>query len=157
MIKEKSVHRIFLVSLILKGLNAFLEITGGILFLFTGTLSSVLIFLTKGELIEDPTDLLASRLVGLIPYLSVHTQLFASFYLLSHGIIKIFLVANLLRNKLWAYPATIGFLGLFILYQLYRIAYAHSLFLIALTLFDILLIYLTWHEYSLVKKHISLE
>jgi uncharacterized membrane protein len=36
---------------------------------------------------------------------SVGTQNFDVFYLLSHGIVKLFLVAALLKNKLWAYPA----------------------------------------------------
>jgi uncharacterized membrane protein len=154
-LKEKNIHRIFFVSLILKSLNALLEIVGGILFLFSRVFSGILVSLIKGELIEDPTDFFASHLAHLIPFLSVHSQLFASFYLISHGVIKIFLIVNLLRNKIWAYPATIGILGLFIVYQLYRIIYSHSIFLIFLTLFDILLVYLTWHEYNLIKKNIS--
>lgn len=155
--KEKNIHLIFLVGLGLKGLNAILEVLGGILFLSSGTFNKILTFLTNKELIEDPTDFLATRVAALIPYLSTHSQLFFSFYLLSHGIIKIVLVISVLRNKIWAYPATILFLCTFIVYQLYRFTYTHSIFLIFLTVFDIFLIYLTSHEYRLVRKHQSLS
>jgi uncharacterized membrane protein len=126
---------------------------GGILFLFAGSVTAILSFLIKGELIEDPTDFWATHVQHVLPYFSTHGQLYASFYLLSHGIIKIILVVSLLRNKLWAYPATIVTLFLFITYQLYRLSYGFSLVLVLLTLFDTLIIYLIWHEYKMVKTH----
>jgi uncharacterized membrane protein len=151
-LQEKSIRRIFIISIILKGLVSLLELFGGILFLFTGSVTAILSSLIQGELIEDPTDFIATRLQHVLPYFSTHTQLFAAFYLLSHGIIKIVLVISLLRNKLWAYPATIVVLFLFIAYQLYRLTYAYSLTFLALTLFDVLLVILTWHEYKIMRK-----
>lgn len=150
---EKYIHRAFTIGLIFKGFNSLLEIIGGVLFLFTFKITSLIESLIQSELIEDPTDFFATYLQHYMPYLSVHTQLYASFYLLSHGIIKIVLVIFLFQKKLWAYPATIGVLSLFILYQVYRLAHTHSLTLFFLTLFDILLIWLTWHEYQVMKKH----
>ena len=47
--------------------------------------------------------------------------LFGAVYLLTHGLVKVVLVVALLLNKLWAYPAMIAVLLLFIGYQLYRI------------------------------------
>ncbi|MEA2715345.1 MAG: hypothetical protein QOG91_373 [Candidatus Parcubacteria bacterium] len=149
---EKSIHRAIVTSLNLTRLTSLLEVIGGILFFFTGTLTRILGFLINGELIEDPTDFVANRIQHLLPYFSLHAQAFAAFYLLSHGVIKIFLIINLLRNKLWAYPATITVLFIFIAYQIYRIAHTFSTFLVLLTLFDALIIVLTWHEYDLVKK-----
>jgi uncharacterized membrane protein len=152
-ILEKDIYRAFIISLYLKAANSVLELIGGTLLLFTGALTSIVGFLVKNELIEDPNDFVANQIQHLIPYLSGHSQLFGALYLLSHGIIKIFLVINLLRNRLWAYPATIVTLMLFIVYQLYRLSYAYSIFLVFLTLFDILIIILTWHEYGVVKRH----
>ena len=77
---------------------------------------------------------------------------FATFYLLSHGIVKLFLVAGLLRNKAWAYPASLAVLGLFIAYQLYRLTFAFSIALVLLTVFDFVVIWLIWHEYRLVLR-----
>jgi uncharacterized membrane protein len=69
---------------------------------------------------------------------------------LSHGIVKLFLVVGLLRNKLWAYPAAIVVFVLFIAYQLYRLSSAPSPLLVLLTVFDVVVIGLTWHEYRIV-------
>lgn len=55
---------------------------------------------------------------------SLDTQKFASMYLLSHGIIKALLIAGLLRQKLWYYPAAIIVFVSFILYQLHRFTHA---------------------------------
>lgn len=151
--KEKNIHIVFIISLFLKSINSLLEILSGILFLFTGSITVILSLLIKGELIEDPTDFIAIQIQHILPYFSTHNQLYASFYLLSHGIIKIILVANLLYKKLWAYPATIIILFLFIAYQIYHLSYKYSLILILLTLLDTLIIILTWHEYKIIKKH----
>lgn len=152
-IQEKYIHEIFVGGLILKGINSVLEIAGGIVFLFTTRITDTITFFIQNELLEDPNDLLAVQLKHLLPFFSNHGQYYASFYLLSHGIIKITLVISLLRNKLWAYPATIVSLFLFIIYQLYRLTYGYSLMLILLTIFDIILIVLTWHEYKIIEKH----
>jgi len=86
---------------------------------------------------------------------SVQEQNFYAFYLLSHGVVKLFLVVGLLKGKLWSYPASLIVLGLFILYQLYRYSYTHGVGLIALTVFDIVVMALIWHEYGLVRRHLQ--
>jgi uncharacterized membrane protein len=73
--------------------------------------------------------------------------LFGAIYLLAHGLVKVILVAALLKNQLWAYPWTIGFLGVFIVYQLYRLSLKPSVGLTALTIFDAVIVWLTWREY----------
>ena len=152
-IQEKNIRWIFIASVLLKGFNAVLGIVGGVLFLFTGAVTSIVQFLVQGELIEDPNDFIANSIQHYLPYFSEHSQLFAAFYLLSHGVIKIFLVVGLLRNKLWAYPSAIVVYFLFIAYQLYRFTYTHSVFLVLLTVFDLFVIWLTWHEYKVVNKN----
>ena len=79
--------------------------------------------------------------------------LFVSVYLVAHGVIKIFLVAGLLRKKLWAYPTALWFLGIFILYQLYQFSHTHSLGLLALSAFDLFVASLVWREYRSRKQH----
>ncbi len=153
MIPEKNVHKVFVLSLILKGFNSVLEILGGLMLLFTGSLTELFFLLIHKELIEDPTDFVATYIQHSLPYFSTHGQLYAAFYLLSHGIIKMILVVSLLRDKLWAYPATIVTLFLFIAYQLYRLIHGYSLILVALTIFDVILVFLTYHEYKIVRTH----
>ena len=81
-------------------------------------------------------------------------QHFYALYLLSHGIVKCALVVGLLREKLWAYPASIAVFGAFIAYQLYRYSYTHEIALIALSIFDLFVISLAIHEYRLLRKHL---
>jgi uncharacterized membrane protein len=152
-LSEKYIHELFVVGLILKGISSTFEIISGVFLLFTGSITAFLTFMIQAEVNEDPSGWIASYLQSILPFFSSHSQLYASFYLLSHGIIKIILVISLLLNKLWAYPATIASLMLFIAYQLYRLVYGYSLFLILLTIFDIILIILTWHEYNIIKTH----
>jgi len=152
MIQEKNIRRVFTISILLKGANAILEILLGVALLFTGAVTAIVQFLIQRELIEDPGDFIANSIQHYLPYFSQHSQLFASLYLLIHGVVKIFLVVGLLRNKLWAYPAAIAIFSLFIAYQLYRFAYTHSIFLMLLTVFDLAVIWFTWHEYKIVKN-----
>ena len=60
---------------------------------------------------------------------------------------------GLLQKKLWSYPASLIVLGLFIIYQLYRFFYTYSLGLIVLTVFDLIIMVLIWHEYRLVCRY----
>jgi uncharacterized membrane protein len=60
-------------------------------------------------------------------------------------------VIALLKNKLWAYPWSLVVLGSFILYQIYRFTFTHSLALIVLTVFDLAVIWLIWREYQIVR------
>ncbi len=63
------------------------------------------------------------------------------------------LVLALLRSQLWAYPASLVVLGLFILYQIHEIVKAHSVVVIAVTLFDLIVVWLIWREWQIVKEH----
>ena len=156
-IGEKSIREVFIGSLWLKGLGSVLETLGGVIFLFTGKITALLTSLSQAELIEDPHDFVGNQIQNITPYLSAHGQSYAAFYFLSHGIIKTFLIIALLRNKFWAYPATLSVLSFFVVYQLYRLVYGYSLYLILLSIFDAFLIFLTWHEYNLIKKHVVIK
>ena len=143
------VHISFEIGLLLKGIDGLLEIFGGILLIFLnpGRLNRIILLLTQHELSEDPKDLVANALLSLSQSFSISTQQFGIFYLMSHGIIKCILILLLWQKKLWAYPLSIIALVLFIAYQIYRYSISHSAFLILLTVFDIIMIILTYIEY----------
>jgi len=155
-VNEHRIHQIFKVSVLLKGAHALIECVGGlaIALISTTTIAALVNRLTQEELIEDPNDFVATHLLTMAQNFSVSTQHFYAFYLVSHGIVKLFLVVGLLRGKMWAYPTSLVVLGLFIVYQLYRFSYTHAAGLIVLTLFDLLVMGLIWHEYRLVRRHI---
>ncbi len=151
--KEKYIHKVFVWGILLKAFDGILEMLAGIALLFTGTLTNIVVTLIQHELLEDPNDFLALQFQHTLPTFLANSGFFASLYLLSHGIIKIVLVAGLLRDKLWAYPSAIVVFTLFIVYQIYRYTFTHSVFLLALTVLDFAVIWLTWHEYHYFKKH----
>jgi uncharacterized membrane protein len=157
--QEKNIHFIFEVSLLLKGFNAAAEIIGGI-FVWTisrAFLAKTVLFLTQSELSEDPNDKIANFIINAAQQFSVSSQHFIAFYLLSHGILKIILVAGLLKDKLWAYPASLVVFSLFIVYQVHRFLYTHSLWLVVLTIFDLVVLWLVWHEYNYLKVKTTVE
>jgi uncharacterized membrane protein len=152
---ERRVHQLFEISVLLKGAHALIECVAGLALALvsTSTIVSLINRLTQDELVEDPHDFVATHLMNLAGNFSVSSRNFYAFYLLSHGLVKIALVIGLLRSKLWAYPASLIVLGLFIVYQVYRFTYTQSVGLIALTLFDVIVMALIWHEYRLMRRH----
>jgi uncharacterized membrane protein len=154
---EQRIHRIFEVSVLLKGAHAVIECIGGLALALASTTSIVgwVNRLTQDELAEDPRDFIATHLLNMAQGFSVSLKNFYAFYLLSHGIVELALVAGLLRNKLSAYPASLVVLTLFILYQIYRFYYTQSVGLVVLTAFDVIVMVLIWHEYGLMRRHRS--
>ena len=147
--------RVFEIGIIGKGLNGTAELIGGLLLLVASPdrIRHFAVLLTQGELSEDPHDLIATRLLHSANGLTGGAVRFGAIYLLAHGAVKVALVIALLLDKLWAYPWMIGFLSLFIGYQLYRIVLHPSAGLIALTIFDALVLALTAREYRRQRQH----
>jgi len=139
---EKRIHQVFVVSVLAKGLHALIEITGGaVLYLFSA--DAIARWIDE----VDPHEWIAR-------YFPMSEHNFYAFYLLSHGLIKAALVIGLLREKLWAYPASFAVFGAFIAYQLYRYSFTHDIGLILLSIFDLFVIFLAVHEYRLLRKHL---
>jgi uncharacterized membrane protein len=153
--KRKVEHTLFLFSVWIKGLAGVVETIGGVLVLFVtrNLLDSFILFLAAPELAEDSADWFVNYLSSAVQRFSEGTKYFASVYLIVHGLIKIVLVAGLLRNKLWAYPLSLWFLGAFIVYQCYRFTHTHSIWLVLLTVFDLVVAFLIWREYKWRKTH----
>ena len=153
---SKFFHTSFEIALILKALNGLFEIIGGVLLIFLNpdALGRIVGALTQEELAEDSKDIIANALTQMSISFSVDAQHFGVFYLLSHGIVKLILVALLWKRKLWAYPLTIIFLLIFIIYQVYRYAVSPSLIMILLTVMDFVVIFLTFIEYKRQKDRI---
>lgn len=150
----KLLHRVLELGIILKGFDAILEMIGGILFWFASnvTFDQWVISLTQHELIENHQDKVALLFRQAVSQISADAHLFGSVYLIVHGLAKLWLVTGLLRGKLWAYPATFGFLSLFIVYQLYQLSYSFSVGLLMLTFFDSIFALLILREYFLSKN-----
>lgn len=146
---QDNLDRVFAVTVAIKGLVGVLETIGGLLLLVVTT---------------EQVEQLAVAAAGTLGYvgapgsvttwamqaterLSTHGLAFGAAYLLVHRLVKVVLVAALLRNKMWAYPWMIMVLIGFVVFQSYELAVAPSVGLAALTVFDVAVIALTWREY----------
>jgi uncharacterized membrane protein len=154
--QERRIHQIFDISVSLKGLHALFEILAGFALYLTSTEAIVgwLSRWSNRQIALERHDWIASHLLRFAEGFSVAKHDFYAFYLLSHGVVKLIVVVGLLKEKLWAYPASFVVFGAFIAYQLYRYSYTHDLSLIFLSIFDLFVIALAIHEYRLVKRHL---
>lgn len=151
--REQRLHRFFEITLLLKALFAIGEIVAAI-GVYIVPLSAVSHFVgavTHAELIRHPHDIIAARLADWARTLSVETQHFVAFYLLSHGAVKLWVIIGLLRERLWYYPVALVVFTAFVIYQLHRYTLTHSVALLLITAIDLVVIGLTWHEYRYLR------
>jgi len=153
--QEQNIRRVFLLVVILKGLNGVLEISLAAFLSLSDVILPYILNLANNELIEDPNDFLATH-ISAFTHPSEASLLFASLYLTVHGIVKIALALGLWFNKIWAYPAAIGIIGVFIVFQLLRVLQKGSMLLLVLTLVDCIFVALIYHEYREALKRASI-
>lgn len=146
---------VFRVSIILKGIDALAEIIAGVLLLFitSSDITNFVTKLTKNALARDPHNSIATYLNHSAAHLAASSTLIGAIYLLSHGIIKLFVIINVLRDKYWAYPVLIVVLLGFCVYQIIDIINTHSIAVTLLTIFDVFVIIVTWLEWQKKRKH----
>jgi uncharacterized membrane protein len=152
-LSQKHVHLLFKIGVAFKGIDGLIETISGValFFITTKSLRHAIDWLTQGELQEDPNDFVATHLVAFFHHFSTNTKYFAAIYLLIHGLVKVGLVIELWRGKLWAYPTALTVLGLFLCYQLYRVSHTHSIMLGILCVIDLLILILIWRDYKYLK------
>lgn len=150
----ETLRRLFLWSMILKGLDGLIELIGGILLACVSRTAIVhtVYALTRGELSEDPHDFVATHLTHMASSLSGDSKNFAAYYLIGHGVLKLFLVICLLRNYRWAYPVAIVVMLGFIGYEGLRLSVHPSILLGLLTAFDVAVVIVIYLEYQQIKN-----
>ena len=147
----------FRTGITLKGIDGLLEAVGGVLhwFIKPESLGWTLQQVFQHELSRDPHDFIAAHLLHVTEKFTSSDPLFASIYLLSHGLVKAVLALLLWMNKIWAYPLAIVVFLAFCVYQVYRYTHTHAVVLLMLTVFDVAIVYLTWEEYRVEKSRRS--
>jgi uncharacterized membrane protein len=147
--KERVLDLVFLLGVLFKGIDGLVEFVGGIVLLFVtpATLLGAATALTAKELSEDPHDLLANLLVHGATHLGSSGIAFIAAYLLLHGAVKLAIVVALLIGSRRVYPWAMAALGAFLIFQIYELVTAPSLGVAVLTVFDAVIIWLTWREW----------
>ncbi len=145
----------FEIGLFFKALDGLIEVIGGLFFLLLNPhwVARYVHALTDPELAENPHAFIPVHLSHWASSFTKGSAVFAGLYLLSHGVVKLVLVVEILRNHLWAYLGLLFVTGGFIIYQLYHIvAVKATTSFMLLTIFDIAIVYLTWREYGRQKE-----
>lgn len=145
------------VGILIKGVDGVIEVIGGILLLIIhpSTIDRIVDHIETSRFVLH-TQHHFGFIIG--PILRYGNELasghngFAAAFLLSHGGIKIILIVALLRNKLWAYPFSLAMLGLFIVYQVYRIVVHPTFGMEFLTVVDLVIVWLIWREWQKQKE-----
>lgn len=155
--KEKILNDLFIIGIMIKGLDGILELIGGFVLIFikASSIPQTVERVFQHEILQDPTDLIANYFIQFSHSLSISTIYFIATYLIINGTIKVVLFLGLWYKKLWSYPIAGILLSFFTVYQFTRFLHTHSLLLLFLTLVDILIITLLKFEYKRLKH--SLE
>ncbi|MGA8145826.1 MAG: DUF2127 domain-containing protein [Candidatus Acidiferrales bacterium] len=151
--RSSLLDKTFHTGIAIKGFDSLLECIGGVLiwFIKPSAMNGIVRFAAMHNLPGKYDEKLVAELLHTTQMLANGGKIFASIYLITHGLSKVLLIIALWLNKLWAYPLTIVVFTVFCAYQMHRYTRTHSIWLVLLTIFDLLLIYLTWREY-LQKK-----
>lgn len=148
--EDTVVYEVFFWSILLKGAISVVELIAGIaLFIIT---PATIIGLALTLLNYIPDSAIQNKLMQEVATYTSGTVTFVAFYLLSRGLIKVILIGALLKNKVWAYPASLLVLFALVMYQLYQIYTQHSPIVIIITLFDLFVMYFIYLEWKIVEK-----
>lgn len=146
-------HRVFLLGLLMKGVNAVFE-------LVVGTLLLILPFETLRDwaaaAVGWATTVLPPGWTGRMSEAMEHLHQgiidFVAWYFLSHGVLKAFVIVCLFMGKRWAYPLGIAVFVGFGIYQTWEIFHGGGAFYWVLNALDGALIVLTVAEWVHASK-----
>lgn len=151
---KKKDKLLFQVSVLAKAFDGAVQLMlAAVFYLFnysTLTIAARRIF--QEEIAENPDAFIWTFAERAFQDFTAHSQYFWATLLFVHGAIKTILVIGLLRDKRWAYPASIGAFGGFMAYQLFELSQRFSTFLSLVTLVDAIVVLVIFLEYQKVKK-----
>ncbi|HRO14267.1 MAG TPA: DUF2127 domain-containing protein [Paracoccus sp. (in: a-proteobacteria)] len=142
-------HRLFETSIFLKGVLAAFETLTGIL-LATPLSGRALRYLHEShdDGIFSPDDLLARPILAHLQAFDSASLHFWAAYLIGHGAVKLAVVGALLWEWRSAWPLAMAVLGGFILWQMREWQHSGNPVMLALSAFDLFIIWLTWREWK---------
>lgn len=144
-------HRTFILGIGAKGIFGLFEVLGALLALLItpAQLHSFFTWLTAEELREDPRAFVAQFVLHLGNSINLSQTHYVALYLAVHGVTKVVLVLALMRGKNWAYPWMLVALAVFIVTQIWQMIASFTWGMLALTLFDGFILWLTAREWKL--------
>jgi uncharacterized membrane protein len=107
------------------------------------------------ELVQDHSD----KLYTLASYWLGHHPLSITYFLASYfifwGVVDVVLSVELLRERLWAFPASLVLIAGFVLYEIVRFTHTHSLILLWIIFVDTFIFWFIKREYKKLKLKLA--
>ena len=151
--KSSWAHILFLITIAIKGIDGLVETVLGVLIAVAGPdrLFFFIAQFTTPDLEFNPSNHIARAIQNGAAGLA-RTAGFAVFYLLMHGIVKVGIAVNLLRDRRWIFaPASVILAG-FVAYLGYHAAMHRSLWSLSFALFDLFTLALVINEWIRVRS-----
>ncbi len=141
-------HKAFVIGMFFRIVYGILRLILGLALLkVIGTpVADVFYSFMSHELITDPKDIIINTIYPLLEHSSFTVTYFLAMYLIFWGVIDAFLSTFLLKGKSWAFPFSMYLIGAFILYEIYRFTYTHSITLLFVILIDCIILWLINRE-----------
>jgi uncharacterized membrane protein len=154
-VPEKTYRTFFRWGIVVKLVMSAGEILLGFAFALLSyeTLKGIVLPLFGDEFSESPRDLIWAYVAQEFQKFQATPQSIWALIFISHGIVNLFLLIGLWRNKLWVYPVAAIVFAFFMVYQFYQLTFTPSLILWIVTIIDIAVIGLVIHEYRYRKSH----
>ena len=125
---------------------------GAALFQLVGTsLIDIITTLMSHELVQDPSDKLYTLATFWLGQHPLSITYFLASYFIFWGVIDVVLSIELLRKRLWAFPASLVLIAGFVVYEIYRFNHTHSIVLLWIILVDIFIFWFIRREYKKLK------
>ncbi|GAA3439536.1 DUF2127 domain-containing protein [Kutzneria kofuensis] len=155
MTNSTTTDKLFKVAIGIKGLDGLGQLVLGIVLIFipptliTGLANEVV----TRDLLGDPGGTLSTHLqTAAHDFADGSSRAFAIGYLLLHAVIKLGLVAALLRKVLPLYPVAAVVLAAFVVYEIVRAVHTHSIALPIFAAIDVVIIILVIREYVQLRR-----
>lgn len=150
-IKGHVAENLFRYSLFIKAFDGCVEIISGLLLtvIKADRINAIIISYAHDELTEEPHNQFAAYFLN-HGHISSQTAAFTAVLLIARGVVKILVITGLLQHRIWVYPVAIIVFAAFMIFELYTYSTSHSVFLLALAIFDAFVIALTVREYRLL-------
>lgn len=148
-------HKLFVISIIVKGIDGILDIIVAYLLLFKKNfIQEIIPWLFRNELASDPKDALGNYFINISQDITINTHWFVIIYLIGHGIVKITLALSFNNSRNYKiYHISSIVLAMFTIYQSYRFFHTYSILLLFLTLVDIFIIIMIRIDIKRLKAH----
>ncbi len=148
-LRSSLAHRAYLAAITIKGLDGAIELLlGGIVaILGAQRFSAMLIAWSAPEIAGNPESHAMRFIRHSAAGLAHASTTFVIIYLLAHGVLKLGIAINLLREKSWIFPVAVVILVGFIAFMGYRLTHHWSVWLFGFALFDVLTLALVINEW----------